>query len=222
MKTREILKELPYWKNLTQWEKELVAGNTVVRTYEKGEILHGRGESCMGMLHILSGSVRVHMISDEGREITLFHLNQGDSCILSASCSISQITFETHMVAMEDTEVMVVNSGIYSALMEQNLNVRCFTYELATRRFSTVVWVMQQILFKGLDCRLAGFLLESCAESGKDEVTMTQEEIAREINSAREAVARMMKIFSRDGLIEVKRGLIIIKDKRGLETIVNK
>ena len=69
MKTREILKELPYWNNLTQREKELVAGNTVVRTYEKGEILHGRGESCMGMLHILSGSVRVHMISDEGREI---------------------------------------------------------------------------------------------------------------------------------------------------------
>ncbi|MDO4834675.1 MAG: Crp/Fnr family transcriptional regulator [Bacillota bacterium] len=222
MIVKDLVTRLPYWENLLQSEREYVSENTSIRTYEKGALLHGRGEVCMGMIYILAGSVRVHMISDEGREITLFHLNEGDSCILSASCVMSQITFETQMVATEATVILVVNAGAYSSLMEKNLHVRCFTYELASERFSTVVKVMQQILFKGMDSRLASFLLEYSAKAGKNEISLTQEEVAREINSAREVVTRVMKLFSQDNLVEIKRGRITIKNRSGLEEIAGK
>ena len=212
MTAEDAARKLPYWDKLTDDEKEYTVRNTAVRVFEKGAVVHGCGEACLGMIQVISGCIRVSMLSDEGREITLFKLLPGDSCILSASCVLSQITFETQMVATEKTEITVVNSRAFSYLMENNLNVKCFSYELATERFSTVVWVMQQIIFARFDRRLADFILRQYEKTGNPEIRMTQEVIAREVNTAREVVARMLKQFVQDGIIEIKRGAIVIKD----------
>lgn len=214
-----MIEKLPFWNALVDREKAAVKRNTTIRTFEKGAFLRGRNESCLGMIYVLSGSIRTLIISEEGREITLFRLYQGDSCILSASCVLSQITFETQITAAEKTDVLIVNAGIYERLMKENLHVRCFTYELAAERFSSVVWVLQQIIFVGFDKRLAKFLIDYSAKTGKKEIRMTQEEIAREVNSAREVVARMLKQFSLDDLIELRRGSIVIKNRSGLENL---
>ena len=219
MTAEDVARKLPFWDKLTEEEKEYTSLNTVVRSFKKGTMLQGCEETCLGMIQIISGSVRVLMISDEGREITLFRLNPGDSCVLSASCVLSQITFETHMIASVDTEVSVVNCGAFAHLMDNNLNVRCFAYELATERFSTVVWVLQQIIFEHFDQRLAVFLLNQCEKTGQTEIQMTQETIAQEVNTAREVVARMLKQFAQDNLIEIRRGAIVIKDAKGLQSI---
>ena len=144
----------------------------------------------------------------------------GELCVLSASCVISQITFDTQMTAQQETEVLIIPAGLVAALTEQNLSVRCFLYELATQRFSDVMWAMQQILFKGLDRRLAEFLLSEAARTGSDTIHMTHEQLAQHISSAREAVARMLKTFSEEGLVELKRGVITLRDKDGLRQMV--
>jgi len=110
------------------------------------------------MILVLSGEIRTYLLSDEGREITLFRLYANDLCVLSASCVISQITFETQMVAQDDTQALIVPVDILAQLKENNIHARCFIYELATERFSDVMWAMQQILFKGLDRRRLGVL----------------------------------------------------------------
>ena len=156
------------------------------------------------MLFVLSGEIRTYLLSEEGREVTLFRLYPGELCVLSASCVISQITFDTQMTAGMDTEVLIIPANVIAALKEQNLHVRCFLYELATKRFSDVMWAMQQIMFKGLDRRLAEFLLAEAERTGSDTIRMTHEQIAQHISSAREAVARMLKSFSEDGLVELK------------------
>ena len=106
-----------------------------------------------------------------------------------------------------------------AALKEKNLYVRCFLYELATKRFSDVMWAMQQIMFKGLDRRLAEFLFAEAERTGSDTIRMTHEQIAQHISSAREAVARMLKSFSEDGLVELKRGAITLRDKNRLNRL---
>ena len=169
---------------------------------------------------MLSGEIRTYLLSDEGREVTLFRLYPGELCVLSASCVISQITFDTQMTAQQETEVLIIPAGLVAALTEQNLSVRCFLYELATQRFSDVMWAMQQILFKGLDRRLAEFLLSEAARTGSDTIRMTHEQLAQHISSAREAVARMLKTFSEEGLVELKRGVITLRDKDGLRQMV--
>ena len=139
--------------------------------------------------------------------------------MLSASCVISQITFDTQMTAQRDTEVLIIPANIVAMLKEQNLAVRCCLYELATARFSDVMWAMQQILFAKFDKRLAGFLLDEYDKTGRPEIRMTHEQIAVQISSAREVVARMLKRFASDGFVEMKRGSIRLKDIDGLRNI---
>lgn len=214
-----ILNKLPFWTSLTEQEKEILSKSAVIRRYEKGSFIHSSDRDCLGMLFILSGEIRTYILSDEGREITLFCLYPNDLCVLSASCVISQISFDTQMTARQDTEVLIIPPNITALLKEQNISVRCFLYEQATERFSEVMWAMQQILFKGLDQRLAAFLVEECERTNSNTVRMTHEQIARNISSAREAVARMLKQFTQDGLVELKRGEIIIKDTDGLKRL---
>ena len=217
--TEEALKDLQFWPSLTEQEQETLRRSAFVRHYEKGAFIHSSDNECLGMLLILSGEIRTYLLSEEGREVTLFRMYPGQFCVLSASCVISQITFDTQMTAGMDTEVLIIPANVIAALKEQNLHVRCFLYELATKRFSDVMWAMQQILFKGLDRRLAEFLLAEAERTGSDTIRMTHEQIAQHISSAREAVARMLKGFSEDGLVELRRGAITLQDKNGLNCL---
>lgn len=214
-----VLKHLPFRESLTEEEQALVCRSAFVRRYEKGALIHSCDRECLGMLLVLSGEIRTCLLSEEGREVTLFRLYPGELCVLSASCVISQITFDTQMTAQQATEVLVIPAGVIATLSERNLHVRCFLYEMAVRRFSDVMWSMQQILFKGLDRRLADFLLEESRRTGSATIRMTHEQIAQQISSARETVARMLKSFSEDGLVELKRGAITLRDPEGLKQL---
>ena len=212
----QMAARLPFWSLLTEREQETVRRSAVTRRYEKGALIHDGGSECLGMLLVLSGEIRTYLLSDEGREVTLYRLHPDDLCVLSASCVISQITFDTPICAQRETEVLIIPASIVAALGEQNLSVRCFLYELATQRFSDVMWAMQQILFKSLDRRLATFLLAEAERTGSSAIRMTHEQIAQHISSAREAVARMLKSFSEDGLVALRRGETVLRNVDGL------
>ena len=214
-KMESVLERLPFWKLLTDSEKELVQQNAVIRLYKKGTRVYSSERECLGMLFVMQGEMRTYLLSEEGREVTLFRIYPNDLCVLSASCVISQISFDTQMSAQKDTEALMIPPNIVLLLKEKNLSVRCFLYELATKRFSDVMWAMQQILFKRLDQRLALFLMQESQRLGTDTIHMTHEQIAQQISSAREAVARMLKQFSEDGLVELKRGAIRLLDQKG-------
>ena len=218
-KMESVLERLPFWKLLTDSEKELVRQNAVIRLYKKGTRVYSSERECLGMLFVMQGEMRAYLLSEEGREVTLFRIYPNDLCVLSASCVISQISFDTQMSAQKDTEALIIPPNIVLLLKEKNLSVRCFLYELATKRFSDVMWAMQQILFKRLDQRLALFLMQESQRLGTDTIHMTHEQIAQQISSAREAVARMLKQFSEDGLVELKRGAIRLLDQKGLKAL---
>lgn len=213
------LSKLPFWKELNQSQKEYLLNNTSIRHYNKGTSIFSCDSSCLGMTYVIKGSIRVYILSDEGREITLFRLKKEEPCVLSASCVISQITFDTHMDAEQDCDLLVINSSALKKITEENIYAKCFMYELMTNRFSSVMWTMQQILFEKLDRRLAVFLLQEYDKTKSTEIHMTHEQIAQQINSAREVVARMLKSFAADGLVEMKRGAVILKDTESLRKI---
>ena len=215
----KILSQLPFWSSLSEDEKERVRQRAFVNQYGKGTIINNCNNECLGMLLVLSGEIRTYLFSEEGREVSLFRLYSGDLCVLSASCVISQITFETQMIAQQNTKALIVPVDVIAALREKNIHFRCFLYELATKRFSDVMWAMQQILIKGLDRRLAGFLLAEAERTDSNVIHMTHEQIAQHISSAREAVARMFKHFAEDGLVDIKRGTITLLDIDGLRNL---
>lgn len=218
--TTEYLEKLPFWDKLTEAEKLFAQRNSALRRVNAASLLYSRDCACVGLVYVVSGSVRIFSLSPEGREITLFRLGPGDPCVLSASCVIKQISFDTHMTADADSVLLVMNAEAFSELTEKNVYARCFLFELASENFSSVMRTMEKILFTRFDSRLASFLLEECENSGSAELRLTQSEIAERVNSAREVVARMLKQFSESGLVEVGRGRVIIKDAEGLKAIV--
>lgn len=225
------LERLPFWKFMSDDEKQRTESLTVIRDFDKGNILHAMDRDCLGLAVVLKGSVRAYMMSEEGREITLYHILEGEWDVLTASCIMYQITFDTQMVIEEDSLIMVVPTTALARLKEENIYVRSFIYESLTERFSDVMWTIQQILFYGIDQRIAAFLVRRGMEQGCfsakamdalasgsecPEIKVTHEEIAREISTAREVVARIIKTFIEDGLIETGRGKIRIKNPKGL------
>ena len=159
------------------------------------------------------------MLSDQGREVTLFHVQPGECCVLAASCILPMITFDIALDAAEDSDLLIVDSQAFGTVSQENIHAEAFTYRQATERFSDCMWVMQQVLFMGLDTRLAIWLLDEVARSGSKTIYATHDEIARHLGSAREAVSRMLKYFAREGLVELARGSVELIDVKRLRLL---
>ena len=220
MPITQILPQIPFWANLSPDEKAIVSQRAITKRFNKDQIASSNSSACLGIILILSGIIRVSLISDEGREITLYRAKAGEFCVSTASCVIHQLTFDAMVTAEEDTTVLVIPSSITARLMETNIHVRAFIFERETERYSQTIWAIQHMLFKRFDQRLASYFIDAYASSGSAEVKKTQEEIARDINSAREVVARMLKDFAAKGLVEIKRGKISLKNIEGLKRLL--
>lgn len=217
----KALTSLSFWNYLSSGEKELILSHSVIREFGKNQIVNSLDSECMGIVILLQGGIRVYLLSDEGREITLYRLGVGECCITTASCAISQITFDTEVSTTEETRLLVIPLSVCSLLAETNIYFRCFMFETETERYSQAIWVVQQLLFKRFDQRLAEHLISVAEQTGDNDIRLTQEEIAQQINSAREVVARMLHHFSKEGLVELRRGHIILSDIEGLKKIIN-
>lgn len=213
-------KSFPFWNKLSEDDKNAFLSSSHNVNFKKGENIHD-GESCTGVILIKSGSLRLYMLSDEGKEITLYRLFAGDICVLSASCVLNSITFDVFVDSEENSECIIIDACVFEKVSARLPEVKIFTLEIALGRFSDVMWVMQQILFMSVDKRLAIFLLDESSKTGSDTIRLTHEQIAKYMDSAREVVSRMLKYFSNEGLIEMSRsGGIRLIDKKRLRALV--
>ena len=209
---REIF---PFWEKISDADREYICRNSYGITYPKGKNIHD-GSECSGVILVRSGSLRLYIMSEEGKDITLYRLQKGDLCMLSASCVLSAVTFEVFVDTEEDSECCVISGPAFAAVSERNPDVRIFALETAVSRFSDVMWVMQQILFMGADRRVAIFLWEETADKGQSALRMTHGEIARNIGSAREVVSRVLKYLAEEGAVSLGRGLVELADPEKL------
>lgn len=216
----QILPKIPFWANLSSEEKAIVSQRAITKRFNKNQLVSSNSSACLGIILILSGGIRVSLISDEGREVTLYRAHANEFCVSTAFCVIQQLTFDAIVTAEEDTTVLVIPSSVCARLMDSNIHVRAFIFENSTKRYSQTIWAIQQMLFKRFDQRLASYLILAYEQNRSDELKKTQEEIARDVNSAREVVARMLKEFATKGLVEIKRGKIVLKNIEGLKRLV--
>ena len=215
-----IKSRLDFWDKLSESEINLLENNIANVSYNKGFNLHSTDSECLGVLLIKNGGLRVYILSEDGREITLYRLSPGDVCVLSASCIINSITFDVHIDAEIDTDAYLINIAAFSKISTQNVYVENFTYKKTIERFSKIMQAMEQILFMRFDKRLAIFLLNEITKTNSSELQITQEQIAKYIGSAREVVSRMLKVFQADGILEQTRGAIHIINKEKLRNII--
>ena len=206
----------PFWKQLSDAQKDVLKDVIYTEKYNKGMLMHRTEDSCKGLMTVLSGQLRTYILSEEGREVTLFRVKEEEVCVLSASCLMDSITFDVMIEATEDTEVMVIPSAILNQLIQQNSAVELFLYKAATEKFSDVMWTMQQILFLKIDQRVAQFLWDEMVQKNSMTLSITHDEIAKYIGSAREVVTKVLKYMSKEAVVELKRGTITVLDKEKL------
>lgn len=212
-----LQEQLPFWPRLTGAQQKSLAASVSERRVKKGTILHNGSEDCVGVFLVLRGQLRAYSLSEEGKEITLYRLLERDMCLLSASCMMKSIQFDVRVEADVDSEVLHIPTPVYKELMQDSAAVANYTNEVMAARFSEVMWLMDQILNKSMDSRIAAFLLEESGLTGHDDLELTHDLLARHLGSAREVISRMLKYFQEDGMISLTRGRIRILDRGKLQ-----
>lgn len=215
------LKNLSFWNHISDDDKNLIRDKLHFLHYAAGQSVHSGESECLGALIIRQGILRTFLLSDDGKETTMFRLREGSICILSASCILSAITFDVQIEAETDCDVLLIPSAVFQALMERNIYVENFAYKLMTERFSDVISAMERMFFMNLQQRIAVFLIDESVAQRSSTLALTQEQLAKAIGSAREAVSRNLKTLVRDGCIEVSRGTINILDRKMLYEIIS-
>ena len=213
-----LKKSFPFWEGLSESDRLDLMNGAGCAEFKKGQNIHN-GTVCTGIIFVKTGCLRVYILSEEGKEITLYRIFAGDVCVLSASCVLDSITFDVYVDAEEDSRCCILSPGSYARVSERNPSMKIFLLEKTVSRFSDVMWVMQQILFMSFDKRLAIFLLSESEKSGSPEIKLTHEQIAKYMGSAREVVSRMLKYFSSEGYVELSRGGVTITDFSGLKDL---
>ena len=209
----------PIWNKMTENQKERLLDVAYPLSVKAGTVVHNGGMDCLGLLLIRSGQLRVYTLSSEGREITLYRLFEMDICLFSASCVMPDVQFEVVIEAEKDTDMWVLPSCLFKNLMDESVVVANYANQLISSRFSEVMWLMEQIMWRSFDKRLASFLLEECSLEETDSLKITHEKIANHMGTAREVVTRMLRYFQGEGMVKLTRGTVELTDRKRLEAL---
>ena len=215
----DISNYFPIWEQLTPSEQETLSSSCSSRSISKGTMLHSGSGDCIGLLVIRTGRLRAFLSSEDGREVTLYRLFPRDICLFSASCIMQNIQFDIFIEAEQDTDLWVIPSGIYKKLMEESAVLANYTNQIMASRFSEVMWLVAQIMWKSMDRRLASFLLDGSSIEGGPVLKITHERIASHLGTAREVVTRMLRYFQGEGYVRLSRGTIEITDTGALQKL---
>ena len=211
----------PIWNKLTADQQERLRTVTDLQSIRQGTVVHDGSPECKGMLLVKSGQLRAYLLSDEGREITICRFFEMDICLFSASCVMPNMMFDVFIEAEKDSEIWVIPACLFQNLMDESLPLATYSRDLITSHFSEVMWLMEQIMWKSFDKRLAGFLLEESRIEGTNALRITHERIASHMGTAREVVTRMLRYFQSDGMVRLTRGTVELTDRKALERLEN-
>ena len=215
----DISAYFPIWDKLTNAQQERIAATSNLHTVKAGTLLHDGGPDCLGLLLVKSGQLRAYMLSEEGREITISRFFDMDICLFSASCVMRNMHFAVFIEAEKDSEVYVIPACLYQNLMDESLPLANYSHNLITNHLSEVMWLMEQIMWKSFDKRLAQFLLEEANLEGSNSLKITHEKIANHMGTAREVVTRMLRYFQSEGMVKLTRGSVDITDEKKLRKL---
>ena len=212
----EFAEYFPIWDKLTPSEKERLSRGAVLRQVKKGALLHNGSMDCLGLLLVREGQLRAYIYSDTGREVTIYRLFERDICLFSASCIMQSIQFDITIEAEKDSLIWVIPPELYKDVMEQSAPLANYTSQIMASRFTDVMWLVEQIMWKSLDQRLAAFLLEESSLEDSPVLRLTHEKIASHMGTAREVITRMLRYFQEEGMVSLSRGTITIQDPERL------
>ena len=209
------------WNKLTAQQQQRLTDVMELQCIPRGTVVHDGSPQCKGLVLVKSGQLRAYLLSDEGREVTICRFFERDICLFSASCVMPNMMADVLIEAEKDTEMWVIPACLYQNLMEESLPLASYSRDLITNHFSEVMWLMEQVMWRSFDKRLAAFLLEESALENSSVLKITHEKIAAHMGTAREVVTRMLRYFQGEGMVKLTRGAVEITDSKRLANLAN-
>ena len=215
----EFSEYLPFWDKLTASQREHISAVVEYHNVKKGTHIHDSSAQCLGLVAVRSGQLRAYILSEDGREITISRLFEYDVSLLSASCVMPDMQFNVMIEAEKDTEFWSIPACLFKNLVDDSLAVSNYSRSLLSSNFSELMWLMEQIMWRSFDKRLAAFLLEEASIEGTNNLKITHEKVANHMGTAREVVTRMLRYFQSEGMVKLTRGGIELCDLNKLGAI---
>lgn len=183
----------------------------------KGTLIFGPGNPAENLLLLVSGTVRVQQLSEDGREIVLYRVHAGESCVLTTACLLAFEDYSAEGIAETDVEAIMIPRDVFDELMSMSKEFRAFVFEAYSKRITDLFMVIEEIAFKRMDIRVAQKLLE--LKDAKSVLHLTHQQLATELGTAREVISRQLKEFERRGWANLSRGEIELRDVAAIERL---
>jgi CRP/FNR family transcriptional regulator len=210
MTSNEFVKIFPALSNShDSLVKELLAVSRE-QDVPAGSRLYAEGDACAAIAFVMDGEIRVYKIGESGREITLYEIGQGETCILNASCILSGSSYPANAVTLTPARIMLIPSTSFRRLMGEHEELRAFVFFLLSQRLSSVMELVEEVAFGRMDGRLMDYLVE---KSENNRLETTHQKIANDIGTSREVVSRLLKDFERKGQVKLARNEITLLEK---------
>ncbi len=217
----EYASYLPIWEKLTPEQRQRINQVVELRTVKKGTHIHDSSADCLGLVMVRSGQLRAYILSEDGREITISRLLEYDVSLLSASCVMPDMQLNVMIEAEKDSSFWSLPACLFKNLVEESLAVSNYARNLLSGHYSELMWLMEQIMWKSMDKRLAQFLLEECRLEDSRVLKITHEKIASHLGTAREVVTRMLRYFQGEGMVLLTRGTVEITNEERLSALAD-
>lgn len=211
-----LCEAMPFLKSADAALQQELIDSGQMATLPPGQFICMEGNACGALPIVLNGSARVYKTGETGREITLYRLGTGESCVLTASCILNDQGFPAFAVTEEEVTAFLIPSTCFKNWVDAYPEWRSYVFDLMARRLHTVIAIVEEIAFRRLDVRLATYLVEKSNTDATEILHTTHEHVAFELGSSREVVSRILKEFEHEQLIHLDRGIIRVLDKAGL------
>jgi CRP/FNR family transcriptional regulator len=209
-----LLEQYPALRELPAEEFGRMLAEGAVRQVPAGTVMFDEAQPCQGFPFVLDGAIGVSKLSDNGREIQLYTVDAGESCILTSTCLLGAIDYDARGVTLTDTSLFILPRPTFERLLRSSDAFRRYVFRLFAERISDLMQTVEAVAFRRLDQRLAGLLLKRGPK-----VHATHQQLADELGSVREIVSRIVRNFAEQGLVQTGREQITVLDPAGLRRV---
>ena len=212
---KRAIEAFPHLAEMPEQDRANVLDMMSMGLYPAGTVMIEEGRRCRGAALVLSGVIRVYKLSEEGREITLYRVGAGETCILAVSCLLGGVDYPVIAEVEDDAEVIMLPIDALRTLMTKSEPWQRFVFSSMASAMMEVLTVLDAVAFRSMDARMAARLLQ-CPFN---RIEMTHEELAADMGTAREVVSRLLKELENRRIVELGRGKVIILNRKALEEI---
>lgn len=211
------IERFPGLSSLDTAEQQILINQSEILAIAKNTAIFGPTKRPKHLMFLLEGSIRVQQVSEKGREIVLYRIRAGESCVMTSACVLAFESLSATGIAESDIQVAAIPLTVFDELVSQSARFRQFIFTAYSRRIADLFHIIEDVAFQRVDIRLAEKLLDIA--QGSTSVHITHQQLSAELGTAREVVSRQLSEFQRRNWVTQSRGVVELTDAESLERL---